>query len=140
MVREVVFGKAGWGYFVDVRGDDQSDFCNVGIYEYKRVAQKIAREKAKELNVLLRTDWGNETQPPSCLDSILQIMGSKNPLRSKPIVTMVDGEKHKDWLTKSGWIAYGKLTTLLYGIGTVCEINVENIVEALDALADSDAY
>ena len=136
-IKEVVFGKASWGYFVDIRGDSPDNFSNVGIYQYKKEAKKIAREKAQELNVPLLTDWGNETLPPSCLDSILQMMGSKQPMRRKPIKTK--GVEQSDWLTKSGWQAYDRLIALLYGIGTVCEVNVDKIIEKIDYLVDSDS-
>ena len=62
MVKAVIFGKADWGYFVDVQGDTPSNSYNIGIYQYKKEARKEAREKAKEFNVDLISDWGIEKQ------------------------------------------------------------------------------
>lgn len=61
-VKNVFVGKADWGYFVDLQCDDthtgKECACdNIAIVEYKKDALRIGKEKAKELDVPLFTDW-----------------------------------------------------------------------------------
>ena len=58
------------------------------------------------------------------LEEILQQLGCKKPFRN-------DGE-----LTHHGYKTYCKLTKLLYGIGTLTETNMNDVVETLDIIAN----
>jgi len=77
---------------------------------------------------------------PNTLEELLNVMGSNKPLRNTP--KKVSGEDCIGWdyLTQSGWKAYGKLTNLLYGVGKVCGINVDEIIDKLDEIADTEIY
>lgn len=61
-IKNVFVGKADWGYFIDLECNAEHlgqpcDCTNIDIVKYKNDALKIARQKAKELNVPLLTDW-----------------------------------------------------------------------------------
>lgn len=67
------------------------------------------------------------TYPNRTLEEILQhFFGCKKPFRT-------DGA-----FTCKGSIAYGKLTELLYNIGNLTEIDMNDIVETLDNITDNE--
>lgn len=66
------------------------------------------------------------------LESILQkYFKCKKPFLKNPYY---DYEEHPVTLTRHGGKAYGNLISLLYDIGKVCEINVNDIVDELDSI------
>jgi hypothetical protein len=71
------------------------------------------------------------------LEEVLNILGSSKPFREEPIRNE-DGMQ--TYLTNSGARAYGKLTTILYGVGELCDVDMNDIVEQLDEIADGSEY
>lgn len=82
------------------------------------------------------------------LEQILQLLGSKHPIRTNPIC-IADNEKYGDgytkyeWLTKSGWEAYEKLIAIIYQLnkmGILTDTAVEDVIETLDNIISTDIY
>jgi hypothetical protein len=71
------------------------------------------------------------------LEDILNMLGSQKPFKDKPL-RYDDGMQ--TYLTKSGGKAYDKLTSILYGVGKLCNVDMNNIVEQLDSIADGTEY
>ena len=82
------------------------------------------------------------------LEEILQILGSKHPLRSKPIC-IADDAKYGDGytkyncLTKSGWEAYSKLIKIIYQlhyIGVLGDRTANQVIDELDSIVSGKPY
>lgn len=67
------------------------------------------------------------------LEEILQDLGSETPFLDEVIINE-DGTR--ELFTESGGEAYGKLTELLYAVGDLVEIDVNEMVERLDDIAN----
>ena len=79
------------------------------------------------------------------LEGILEQLGSKHPLRNKPIC-IADDEKYGDGytkyecLTKSGQKAYDRLLDILLGLrnmSVLSDDSYDDIVDELDAIVDN---
>ncbi len=69
------------------------------------------------------------------LEDVLNVFGSKKPfLKDKKR----DEDGYSNPFTKSGSVAYEKLTNILYCVGKLTEIDVSEIIERLDDIANDD--
>ena len=79
------------------------------------------------------------------LEEILKILGSKHPLRNKPIciaddAKYGDGYTKYDALTKSGWKAYDKLLDILLDLrnmGLLSDGSYDDMIDELDYIVDN---
>lgn len=67
------------------------------------------------------------------LHEILVALGSSHPFLKK---NQVDEDGWRQPFTKSGAKAYEKLIDIIYCVGVICEVDMEDIVETLDAIAN----
>lgn len=67
------------------------------------------------------------------LYDILVALGSSRPFLKE---VQIDKDGYKNPFTKSGIKAYEKLISIIYCVGAICEVDVEDIVETLDAIAN----
>lgn len=76
------------------------------------------------------------------LEELLQLLGSKHPLRKNPVKEIIDNDKRIDYLTISGWKAYNKLTSLIFALDTLCPgtIDTDSLITELDYLVDNELY
>lgn len=76
-----------------------------------------------------------------CLDDILkEYCKCKKPFYKNPI-KVIDGDTEKiQYLSVSGEKAYARLIAMLYDIGELTEVDVSEIVERLDDIADSEIH
>lgn len=76
-----------------------------------------------------------KNQTPTCLEEILNILGSKKPFLKEPIVN----EDTRYPFSVAGGKAYGKLTDIIYGLAEMDVITndvANDIVEQLDAISN----
>ena len=82
------------------------------------------------------------------LEGILKTLGSKHPLRNKPICVANDdkygdGYTKYNTLTKSGWQAYNKLLDIIYQLNRIDVLDddtTERAVEELDQIISQEQY
>lgn len=71
---------------------------------------------------------------PKCLEDILVLLGSKKPFLKEPI----ENNESKYPFSISGGKAYGKLTSIIYGLaemGVISSSSANDIMEELDEIS-----
>ncbi|EGC75530.1 hypothetical protein HMPREF0490_00729 [Lachnospiraceae bacterium 6_1_37FAA] len=69
------------------------------------------------------------------LEEILNLLGCENPFLEQ---MEGDMDRHKQPFSDNGIIAYGKLIDILYAVGNLTNNDVNDIVEALDSIANKE--
>ena len=77
-----------------------------------------------------------------CIESIGSVEFIEQPKTLENVLQKYFKVKHPfnlktDEFTKAGSNAYGKLTSLLYDIGNITDIDMTNIIETLDDICDN---
>lgn len=67
------------------------------------------------------------------LEEVLQEMGCKNPFLND---VKIDEEGYRQPFTVKGCKAYSKLVEILYAVGNLTEIDMSEVVERLDDIAE----
>lgn len=67
------------------------------------------------------------------LEEILQMLGCKNPFLNE---VKVDNDGWRQSLTVKGNKTYSKLIEILYAVGNVTEVDMEEVVERLDDITN----
>lgn len=69
------------------------------------------------------------------LEDILKVLGSEKPFLEHVNIN-ADGERQP--FTESGAKAYDTLTNILYAVGEITKVDVNDIIETLDNIADEE--